>query len=105
MKDNLTKDEVVELIKSSINIEGWRGVKCMGCTPKQDAPYPATANVLIGLETWQCPRCNFVNLLTYTKISPIYRYPEYGALGSVIIEAYSELELDLNFDLDILDKV
>ena len=51
MKQDLNKDEVVELIKSNLNLDGWMGIVCMGCRPKNDAPHPATANVEIGTVT------------------------------------------------------
>lgn len=103
MKQDLTKDEVVELIKGNLNLEGWMGVICMGCRPKNDAPHPATANVEIGTTTWICPRCNFINLLIFRKQLPVFMYPDYGVLGSVIVKAYEDLAMvDLDFDFEQL---
>lgn len=103
MKQDLTKDEVAELIKGNLNLEGWMGVICMGCRPKNDAPHPATSNVEIGTTTWICPRCNFINLLIFRKQLPVFMYPDYGILGSVIVRAYEDLAMvDLNFDFEQL---
>lgn len=104
MKDDITKDELIEMIKSNLNIDGWQGVVCLGCKPKQNAPFPAKANVEMGIVNWICPRCGFINLLTFRKRLPVFTHPDFGILGSVIVEAYKELELDLNFDFEALEK-
>ncbi len=102
MKENMSKDEVVELIKSNLNLEGWMGVICMGCRPKNQFANPATANVEVGTITWVCPRCAFINLLIFRKEIPVFMSPDYGIFGDVIVEAYKELEIDLNFDFSQL---
>jgi hypothetical protein len=102
MKEDLTKEEVEELIKSNF-VNGWMGGVCYGCKPRNDAPYPATVNIESHIESWTCPRCNFVNIFTWRKQLPIFLYPDYGVLGSVIIEAYKELEIskkDLTLTLE-----
>jgi hypothetical protein len=104
MNDDLTKNEAIELILSNLNIDGWKGGICLGCKPKNDSPYPATVNIEASVETWKCPRCGFINLFTFRPQLPIFLYPDYGVLGSVIISAYEELEIDLNLDLTTLSE-
>lgn len=107
MKEDLTKDEVTELILSNLNLEGWKGGVCYGCKPRNDAPFPATVNLESYVESWVCPKCGFTNIFTWRKPLPIFMYPDFGILGSVIIEAYKELEmskrdLTLALECDIL---
>lgn len=100
---NKTKDDIVEIIKSNLNHEGWQGVVCLGCR-QTEFRKPATANVEIGTELWKCPDCGFNNLLTFRKPLPIFTHPQFGVLGNIIIEAYAELEMNLNFDFEQLEK-
>jgi hypothetical protein len=93
MREDLTKEEVIELILSDLNLEGWKGAVCYGCKPKNDAPFPATLNIESYVNTWACPRCGFVNIFTWRKQLPIFLYPDFGVLGSVIIKAYETTEM------------
>lgn len=96
MREDLTVEECAELILSNLNLDGWKGEVCMGCRPKNDAPFPATVNITMDTETWECPRCKFVNVFTWRKVKPVHLYPDYGVEGSVIIKAYEMLGIEKN---------
>lgn len=108
MKEDMTKEEVIELITSNLNLNGWKGEVCYGCKPRNDNPFPSTVNVESYVDSWVCPKCGFVNIFTWRKQLPIFLYPDYGILGSTIIAAYEELEmskkdLTLILERDILE--
>ena len=88
-----TIEELEELIKSDLNMDGWRGYSCKGCKPKQEYPFPAMINLPLYVQEWTCPRCGFVNILTWQKILPVIDYVDYGANGSDIVKVYQKIEL------------
>lgn len=88
---NYTKDEIVEILQSHPEHEGWIGIECPDCCSYPDVyKYgKVTANVEKGTIQWQCPRCRMIAIIH--KELPIHLSPTYGVSGLAIIAAYEEL--------------
>jgi hypothetical protein len=100
----MTKDEIVEMLQSHPDHEGWVGIVCWSCPFPKEVKLRVTANVPLGEWIWICPKCRFHTIVANAQTYPIFPSPTYGVSGLAIMEAYEELGYNIGKYLTELEK-
>jgi DNA-directed RNA polymerase subunit RPC12/RpoP len=82
-----THNDVIALIKSFANYEGFSGHSCVDCGSK--------FNALIGDDVFTCLKCENRNILKYVKKNKPHENPSFGITSKQIKMAEDSLD-DLN---------